>query len=77
MIDKNLSKLQFILFIGSLVGFIFAFYYGWMLRVSAVSFILSMIILEYNMVEPMLIYRKTKKTKPDFDMSAFSMPKVD
>ncbi len=77
MIDKNLSRLQFILFIGSLVGFIFAFYYGWMLRVSAVSFILSMIILEYNMVEPMLIYRKTKKTKPDFDMSAFSMPKVD
>jgi len=75
MINKNLSRLQFILFIGSLVGFIFAFYYGWILQVSAVSFILSMMILEYNMVEPMLTYRKIKKTKPDFDMSAFSMPK--
>jgi hypothetical protein len=29
------------------------------------------------MVEPMFIYRKTRKTKPDFDMSAFNMPKVD
>ena len=77
MINKNLSRLQFILFIGSLIGFIFAFYYGWILKISALSFILSMMILEYNMVEPMLIYRKTKKTKPDFDMSAFSMPKAD
>ena len=77
MINKNLSRLQFILFIGSLVGFIFAFYYGWVLQISSISFILSMMILEYNMVEPMLVYRKTIKTKPDFDMSAFSMPKVD
>jgi hypothetical protein len=77
MINKNLSRLQFILFIGSLVGFIFAFYYGWVLKISAISFILSMILLEYNMVEPMFIYRKTRKTKPDFDMSAFNMPKVD
>jgi len=75
MINKNLSRLQFILFIGSLVGFIFAFYYSWVLQISAVSFMVSMMILEYNMVEPMLIYRKTRKTKPDFDMSAFSMPK--
>ena len=76
MINKNLSRLQFILFIASLIGFIFSFYYGSMLKISALSFIVSMMILEYNMVEPMLIYRKTKKTKPDFDMSAFSMPKV-
>jgi hypothetical protein len=77
MINKNLSRLQFILFIGALVGFIFAFYYGWVLKIAAISFTLSMILLEYNMVEPMFIYRKTRKTKPDFDMSAFNMPKVD
>ena len=76
MIDKNLSRLQFVLFIAALVGFIFSFYYGWMLQPSAVSFIVSMMILEYNMVEPMLIYRKIKKTKPEFDMSAFKMPEA-
>lgn len=73
MIDKKLAKTQFILFIASLVGFIFAFYYPILLKISAISFIVSMIILEYNIIAPALIYRKTKKTKPDFDMNAFAM----
>ena len=72
MIDKNLAKLQFILLILSLIGFIFAFYMPELLKPSAVSFIISMALLEYNIILPMLIYRKTLKSKPDFDMSAFA-----
>lgn len=71
MINKNLAKLQYILFIASLIGFVFAFYIPLLLKLSALSFILSMAILEFNIIAPMLIYRKTLKTKPDFDMSAF------
>ena len=55
----------------SLIGFIFAFYMPKLLMPSAVYFIISMLILEYNILAPVLIYRRTKKTKPDFDMSAF------
>ena len=73
MINKTLSKLQFILFIASLIGFIFAFYIPVLLQVSALSFIASMMILQYNVIAPILIYRKIKKTKPDFDMSAFTI----
>ena len=72
MINKNLGKLQFILFIFSLIGFIFAFYIPQLLQISAISFIISMIVLEYNIIAPMLIYRKILKTKPDFDMSTLS-----
>jgi hypothetical protein len=72
MINKNLAKVQFILFIASLVGLIFTFYYPILLKISAISFILSMIILEYNIMSPVIVYIKTKKTKPDFDMSAFA-----
>ena len=72
MINKKLAKIQFILFITSLVGFIFAFYYPNVLSISAISFIVSMMILQYNVIAPVLIYSKTKKTKPDFDMSAFA-----
>ena len=72
MIDKNLARLQFVLQIGALVGFIFAFYMPWVLKLSAISFIASMLILEYNIIVPTIIYIKTKKTKPDFDMSMFA-----
>ncbi|EHP29251.1 hypothetical protein SMGD1_0724 [Sulfurimonas gotlandica GD1] len=72
MINKNLARAQFVLFIASLIGFIFAFYIPILLSISAVSFIVSMVILQYNVIAPVLIYRKIKKTKPDFDMSAFA-----
>jgi hypothetical protein len=71
MINKNLSRIQFVLFIASLIGFIFAFYIPILLKISALSFILSMAILQYNVIAPVLIYNRVKKTKPDFDMSAF------
>ena len=72
MIDKRLARLQFVLFIAALIGFIFSFYIPQILSVAATLFIVSMAILEYNVLVPVKIYRRTKKTKPDFDMSAFS-----
>lgn len=76
MIDKGLAKVQFTLLILSLIGFIFAFYIPQLLSVSAVYFIISMVLLEYNILGPLFLYRTTKKKKPDFDMSAFSMDGV-
>ena len=71
MINKKLAALQFILFIASLIGFVFAFYIPLLLKISAVCFILSMAILEYNIASVALVYMKTRKTKPEFDMGAF------
>ena len=71
MINKKFATAQFILFMSALVGFVFAFYFPIMVQVSAISFIASMMILQYNVIAPVLIYMKTKKTKPDFDMSMF------
>lgn len=73
MINKKLSMMQFALFIFSLLGFILSFFIPSLLPLFALSFILSMAILEYNIVIPILIYAKTIKTKPDFDMSMFEM----
>jgi len=73
MIDKGLAKIQFTLLILSLIGFIYAFYIPQLLIPSAVYFIISMLLLEYNILVPVRLYVKTKKTKPDFDMSAFKM----
>jgi len=73
MIDKDLAKIQFTLLILSLVGFVFAFYIPKLLAPSAVYFIISMMILEYNVLAPALLYKRIKKTKPDFDMSAFKI----
>jgi len=71
MINKKLAKLQFALFYTSLLGFIVAFFFPSVLWFFALTFILSMAILEYNVVTCALLYAKIKKTKPDFDMSAF------
>jgi len=71
MIDKDLAKIQFVLLILSLIGFVFAFYMPKLLAPSASFFIISMLILEYNILAPALLYRRVLKTEPDFDMSAF------
>ena len=71
MINKTAAKLQFVLFILSLIGFVCAFYMPQLLIPSALAFIVSMAILEYNILSAVWIYMQTKKRKPDFDMSAF------
>jgi len=72
MINKSLARVQFVLFMASLAGFICSFYFPYLLKISAGSFTISMMILQYNVIAPVLIYVKVKKTKPDFDMSMFS-----
>jgi len=73
MIDKKFAKVQYVLYIISLIGFSLSYFYPQFLELSSLSFILSMILLEYNVINPVLIYLKIMKTKPDFDMSAFGM----
>lgn len=73
MIDKKLAKVQFWLYLISLIGFMFSYYLTDLLPIFASTFVLSMLILEYNIIAPILVYLKTIKTKPDFDMSAFNI----
>jgi len=72
MIDKRLAKVQFFLFMFSLLGFIVSYFVPQFLSIFAITFILNMILFEYNIIQPVFVYIKTKKTKPDFDMSAFT-----
>ena len=73
MIDKRLARIQFALYIISMVGFIISYFIPSVLPIFAITFILSMMILEYNVIAPILIYNRVIKTKPDFDMSAFNI----
>jgi len=73
MINKNLAKTQFVLFVSSLYGFVLSYFIPDLLPIFATTFIASMVILEYNIISPVLIYARIIKTKPDFDMSAFSI----
>lgn len=59
MIDTDLAKIQFVLLILSIIGFIFAFYMPKLLAPSASFFIISMLILEYVIWTPATIYKKT------------------
>ena len=71
MINKNLSKSQFILFIVSYLGFVFSFFIPSFMELFAITLIGSMALLQYNIMMPVMLYIKTKKSKPDFDMNAF------
>lgn len=73
MINKKLATTQYILFLISIIGFIISFFISDLLPLFALTFIASMIILEYNVIGPVIIYSKIIKTKPDFDMSMFAM----
>ena len=72
MIDKRLAKAQFFFFLFAIFGFVLSFYMKSFITISAISFIVSMFLLEYNIITPVKLYIATKKTKPDFDMSAFN-----
>lgn len=73
MIDKRFAKIQFVLFVVSLIGFIAAYFYNAILPSVATVFGLSMVILEYNLLSAVKIYNNTLKKKPEFDMSMFSL----
>jgi len=72
MIDKKWAFIQFALFVASLIGFVLSYYIDAYLSLFALAFIISMVILQYNIITAVLIYKRVKKTKPDFDMSAFA-----
>jgi len=72
MIDKKWALIQFALFVASLMGFVLSYYIDAYLSLFALAFIISMVILQYNIITAVLIYKRVKKTKPDFDMSAFA-----
>lgn len=62
-INAKVAKVQFLFFIASLTGFIFSFYMPYLLKVSAASFIISMVLLEYNVATPIVLYKKLSKQK--------------
>lgn len=69
MIKKQIAQVQFIFLMLALIGFIFSFYIPDLLQGSAVLFIISMFLLEYTIISPILIYRKMIQTKPDTDIN--------
>jgi hypothetical protein len=73
MMNKSISRIQFLLFVFSLLGFIASYYTEFFLVPSSIAFILSMVLLEYNILLALKIYVQTRKKAPDFDMSAFNM----
>lgn len=73
MMNKKASKWQFGLFVFSLVGLALSFFVVQLLPLFALTFIISMVLLELNIVSAVLVYRKTLKTEPEFDMSMFMM----
>ncbi len=72
MVNKKLSLVQFALFAISMVGFLLSAFMPSLIAIFAITFILSMVLLEYNIILPVLVYGKTLKTKPEFDMSEFA-----
>ena len=73
MINKNLAKIQFLIFMVSVLLLVASIYANWLLPYGAGVFLVSMILLEFNIIAPVKLYRETKKTKPDFDMNMFTM----
>ncbi len=71
MINKKLAFAQFGMFVVSVALFIVSNFVPVLFEISLIVFILSMLILEYNIFVPYTIYTKTLKKKPDFDMAAF------
>ena len=73
MINKNLAKIQFLIFIVSVLFLIVSRFYNPFLAWGAALFLVSMVLLEINIIAPVRLYIQTKKTKPDFDMSMMTM----
>ena len=72
MLNKKLALWQYRFFIGSIVFFLCSLWIDRMVTFSYISFIVSMGLLEYNMIRAYKIYRLTCKKKPEFDMSGFT-----
>ena len=69
MVNKKMALVQFVLFVFALVLFVLAFWMPFLSKLAAMSLLLSMVLLEINLVTAYRNYGETCKRKPDFDMS--------
>ena len=69
MLNKKMALVQFSLFVLSLVLFVLAFWVPLLSKLGAMSLLVSMVLLEINLVGAYRNYGETCKRKPDFDMS--------
>lgn len=72
MVHKKMALVQFFLYVGSIFLFVLAFWIPLFSQLAAMTLLLSMILLEINLVGAYRNYAKTCQRKPDFDMSAMS-----
>jgi len=69
MVHKKMALAQFLLYLLTLLLFLAAFWMPMLSKVGAVTLLLSMVLLEINLVTAYRNYAETRKRKPDFDMS--------
>ena len=69
MVHKKMALTQFVLFLLSLALFSLAFWFPVLMKFGALSLLVSMVLLEVNLVRAYKNYIETRKRKPDFDMS--------
>lgn len=72
MIDKRVSQTQFVLFAITLVLFVIAYWVPLLIKAGAMTLLISMALLEYNLLTALDVYRTTRKQPPEFDMSTFN-----
>ena len=70
MVHKKMALVQFVLFLLSLLLFSLAFWLPVFMKLGAISLLVSMVLLEINLVWAYRNYIETRKRKPDFDMSS-------
>ena len=68
LINEKLAKFQFALFVTTLLLFAAAFWVPTFTKIGAITFLLSMILLEINLLLPLKSYREIKKKPPEFVM---------
>jgi len=69
MVHKKMALAQFILFVLTIVIFMTAYFVPMLTKVGAIMLLVSMVLLEINLVSAYKNYGETRKRKPDFDMS--------
>ena len=68
MVHKKMARVQFVLFVATLVLFASAFWLPVMMKLGAVPLFVSMVLLELNLVFAYKNNGETGKRKPDFVM---------
>ena len=69
MINKKMALVQFWLFLATLGLFTLSFWLPILIQLGAITLLISMVLLEVNLITAYRNYGETRKRKPDFDMS--------